>query len=647
MKLSTRVNLLLYALILIAFVSFLPPLRAFLDTRASLLEIERDLNGVLQLQQFDFLATRQVIEYVDIVLVAEDAEELAEEVEEMEETEEAARGVLESLATGVRAELRLEEREQEDIRRLAEIYDDLCEEGEAVIALAQSGEIGPALARAVEPMRLRRELIAPRVDAMASLEIRAISTDLDRLLAASGRFAFLPVFGIERTVGQLRRDTDQAIAAALFAQSLERLTGEYIDVAFLGQSATVLYVIQGQTDQALESWRTLAGSDGSDSSPSRRHIDEISAEYRQLKRLGETLLELAANAEPAAMLEFFEDSFEPMADESLSDLIDTAYAAHAADARAGLRESESLFQRAGWLVACLTLLLLSLALAVPVLMSRWIVQPVLALGAITKVWGEGDLSRRAQAPRGDEIGELAAGLNRMAAGLEEAREQRNRQTRLTVLGELAGSVGHEIRNPLAIINNSSYFLRTTQKQLDDKGTKHLEIIRRQIRRANRIITELLDFTRNPRVEATRFELGGVCDQALAAVDVPESIRIERHGEDSLQVEADPGQIERCLANLVSNAVQAMPEGGVLSVGCGRRGDELEVSVADTGVGIAAEELESIFEPLYTSKVRGIGLGLPVSQRYARLNRGRLECESRLGHGTTFRLILPGPGTADG
>jgi signal transduction histidine kinase len=642
MKLSTRVNLLLYALILIAFISFLPPLRAYLDADSPLEEVALDLEEVLLLQQLDFLVTRQVIEYVDIVLVAEDAEELAEEIEEMEAAGGQVREVLRTLAAEASDEPRLEQGELENLEQLSTLYDDLCEAGDRIIALTQSGEIEAAFAQLREPMRLRREIIAPAVDTVVSLEIRAIGADLDRLLAASGRFAFLPVFEIESTVSQLRLDTDRAIAAALFAQSLERLTGEYIDVAFLGEPQSLLYLVRGQADQALDAWGVLAGPDGTDAASLRQHIEEITSQYQEFNLLGDRLLELAVTAERAEVLEFFEDVFEPMGDETLIELIDTAYATHAADARAGLKASETLFQRAGWLVAFLAFLLLTLALAAPLLMSRWIVKPVLALSATTKVWGEGNLSQRAMIPGGGELGELAEGLNRMAAGLQEAQAQRQRQTRLTALGELAGSVGHEIRNPLAIITNSSYFLQSTQKQLNDKGREHLAIIRRQIQRANRIITELLDFTREPRVEATLFTLREAAEAAVAAVEIPDSIRVEHDDDGALRVEADPGQIERCLTNLISNAVQAMPEGGLLRIEYERRQGELEVAVIDTGVGIPPEKLESIFEPLYTSKTKGIGLGLAVAQRYARINGGRLECKSTLGEGTTFCLLLPSP-----
>ncbi len=647
MKLSTRVNLLLYALVLVVLGAFLPPLQSYLDTRTPLAEIERELDGILQLRRFDYLATRQTIEYVDIILVAADPEEFAEEIEELAETVEAAQAVLGTLEAGLRFESDLEKDERQNIEALRGLYGRLGRGGEEVIGLVRGGDTDAALLGLRELMRLRRQAIAPTVDSAVSRQVRSIGENLDRLLVESGHFAFLTVFEIESAVRRLRHDTEDAIAAAAFAQGLERLMGEYLDVAFLGEPAQPLYLVRAQTDQTLRTWQHVAEADDRHPPRLRESISRIAAQYRELNQLGDRLLELSAAADPAA-LEFFEDDFEPLADESLAGLVDQAYAVHEVAARAGLEECKVLFVRAGRLVIGLAVLVLVLALAAPLLMSRWIVRPVLALSAAAKTWGGGDLSRRIAMAGSGELEQLADGLNRMAEGLEKARDQLHRQTRLTVLGELAGSVSHELRNPLAVIRNSGFFLRNTQSRLDDKGREHLAIIERQIRRATQIIAELLDYTRDPPVESAVFPLREACEKALETIEIPASVRLEqRLADDGPTVEADPGQIERCLVNIVVNAVQAMPEGGALRIECRRQGDEAVVAVADTGVGIAGGKLESIFEPLYTSKPRGIGLGLPVSQRYAQLNGGRIECESELGRGTTFRLFLPVTKQGDG
>ncbi len=236
--------------------------------------------------------------------------------------------------------------------------------------------------------------------------------------------------------------------------------------------------------------------------------------------------------------------------------------------------------------------------------------------------------------------ELEGMVAERTAELEEAQEQLVRRERLAVLGELAGSVAHELRNPLGVLRNSAYFLKLTGTG-GDKAARHLEMIEREIERSNGIITELLDFGRDPQPDRRRFALQRVVRRAVEQVRMPETVAVESDlPAKPMVVDADPDQIERVLVNLIRNAVQAMPEGGELRVSCRERAGEAVIAVADTGVGISAEALPKIFEPLYTGKAKGIGLGLPVSQRYADLNGGRIECESREGEGATFRLILP-------
>ncbi len=224
----------------------------------------------------------------------------------------------------------------------------------------------------------------------------------------------------------------------------------------------------------------------------------------------------------------------------------------------------------------------------------------------------------------------------------EVEETLNRQRRLAALGELTGSVVHEIRNPIGVIKNSIYFLRLTQKMIDEKAKEHLALIEDEIDRVNHIVSELLDFVREaPTDNAGRVVLQDVAAAVLARVSVPEAVEVSHlRDETPLIVEADQGQLERILENLLSNAVQAMPEGGRLSVECRRRDGEAVTTVSDTGVGIAPEDLARVFEPLFTRKPKGVGLGLTLSLRYAQANRGRIECESELGQGATFRLVLP-------
>ncbi len=279
---------------------------------------------------------------------------------------------------------------------------------------------------------------------------------------------------------------------------------------------------------------------------------------------------------------------------------------------------------------------LRLVIPPPFWATLWF-RALVGLGAVGLVFLGYGLRTRAIRKRSSELEAL---VDERTRELAAAQEQLVRKERLAVLGELAGSVAHELRNPLGVLRNSAYFLKLTATG-GEKTAHHLELIEREIERSNGIITELLDYGRDPKPERRRFALQEVAERALERVRVPGAIRVRRDLPPApVLVDADPDQIERMLVNLIRNAVQAMSAGGELAVACGMESGNAVVTVADTGVGIDPEALSKIFEPLYTGKAKGIGLGLPVSQRYADLNGGRIECESERGKGSTFRLVLP-------
>jgi signal transduction histidine kinase len=225
--------------------------------------------------------------------------------------------------------------------------------------------------------------------------------------------------------------------------------------------------------------------------------------------------------------------------------------------------------------------------------------------------------------------------------LVDAHEELVRKERLADLGRLAGGMAHELRNPLGVIRNNVYYLRTTAAQLGANDEQCLSDIDAEVTSADRIINELLDYSSASKKSLQLFPLGVAVEKALHTTTIPNSVEVEGLMQnDDTYVRADQGQVERILQNVILNAVQAMPDGGTLSIRCDTSGDAAVVTVADTGIGIDEKDLPNIFEPLYTTKPKGIGLGLAISRRYADLNNGRLEAESELGKGSTFRLTLP-------
>jgi protein-histidine pros-kinase len=233
-------------------------------------------------------------------------------------------------------------------------------------------------------------------------------------------------------------------------------------------------------------------------------------------------------------------------------------------------------------------------------------------------------------------------LEEKTRALEAAQEELVRKERLAILGQLAGGVSHELRNPLGVIKNSIYFLRMVLPE-DERFRKHLSILDREIASANRIVSGLLDFARVTPPTRESLDLSALVQDTLERIQLPPAVRVERELSGALpRIMADPHQLDLVLANLVSNGVQAMPEGGALTIRTTTAGGEVILSVTDTGTGIRPEHLGRIFEPLFTTKAKGIGLGLAVARGLVESNGGRITATSTPGAGSRFELRFPAP-----
>lgn len=241
----------------------------------------------------------------------------------------------------------------------------------------------------------------------------------------------------------------------------------------------------------------------------------------------------------------------------------------------------------------------------------------------------------------DQLATEVAERRRAEQELRSAQAKLIRSERLAVLGQLAGGVAHEIRNPLHVIKSSLYFLRSKQPDLTGKSKEHFDRIEQHVETASQIVAELLDYARVPQSQPETFSLWDSLEESLSAVCSPPLVTVARRPPGAaVLVCADRGQIGRILQNLVRNAVQAMPNGGDLSIQVAVNDGQGVAEVIDTGVGISHEDLPHVFEPLFTTKAKGIGLGLAISKVYAEQNDGRLDVQSEPGRGATFRLVLP-------
>jgi len=227
------------------------------------------------------------------------------------------------------------------------------------------------------------------------------------------------------------------------------------------------------------------------------------------------------------------------------------------------------------------------------------------------------------------------------AQLKNTNERLARSERLAAIGELAGMVGHDLRNPLTGIKNAAYYLKKKGKTISEAQAKEmLEIIDKAIDHSNKIINDLLDYSRELHLDLAECSPHALLDEAVRMIRVPDRIQIVNlvHVETRIRVDAD--KIMRVFINLIKNAVDAMPEKGTLKITSRRTKDTLEIAFADTGMGIPEETLSRIFSPLFTTKAQGMGFGLAICKRIVEAHGGTIGVETAVNKGTTFTITLP-------
>jgi len=213
--------------------------------------------------------------------------------------------------------------------------------------------------------------------------------------------------------------------------------------------------------------------------------------------------------------------------------------------------------------------------------------------------------------------------------------------RLASIGELAGQIGHDLRNPLTGIKGGAYFLKMKGDKLTEADIKKIsKLIDNAVEDSNRIISSLIDYASDLHLEISMCTPKSLLSGALLKVQIPNRIEVLDRLQEEPEFFADAGKIENVFTRIIANAVEAMPEKGILEIRSILKGSNVEITFADSGVGISADILAKIFSPLTTTKAKGMGLGLAICKRIVDAHGGKIAIESTVGKGTTFAITLP-------
>jgi PAS domain S-box len=243
--------------------------------------------------------------------------------------------------------------------------------------------------------------------------------------------------------------------------------------------------------------------------------------------------------------------------------------------------------------------------------------------------------------------ELEEYSKNLEAMVEEKTKQLRDAERLATIGQVAGMVGHDIRNPLQAINSEVYLARSELEEKAPEGSKDkniqesLQSIDEQTAYIQKIVSDLQDLSKPLKPELVEIDLCTAIPEAVSTVKVPPSIeKTVVCPQSPLKVKSDPSFLKRIMINLVTNAIQAMPKGGKLTVSMLTETNHVFVSVEDTGVGISEESRKKLFTPLFTTKAKGQGFGLVIIKRMTEALGGSVSVESEVGKGTKFTISLP-------
>ncbi|MGO9864710.1 MAG: ATP-binding protein [Terriglobales bacterium] len=299
------------------------------------------------------------------------------------------------------------------------------------------------------------------------------------------------------------------------------------------------------------------------------------------------------------------------------------------------------------------LLVGGVGIIVAVLASLWfaarVTRPVVSLAQAARRVAAGDFGAKVEVESSDELGELAASFNRMTEDLVAQKDRTLQAERVAAWRELARRLAHELKNPLfplqVTVENLMRARQKSPEMFEEVFREGTATLLTEINHLKTIIGRFSEFSKMPQPERRPTQVNDVVRSVLRVfqAQLQEKGQIAVHtelDEDLPEISADPDLLHRALQNLVLNAIDAMPQGGKLTIRTATLGERVEISVSDTGSGLTPEECERLFTPYYTTKQHGTGLGLAIVQSVVSDHGGKITVESTKEKGTTFRIELP-------
>jgi len=320
------------------------------------------------------------------------------------------------------------------------------------------------------------------------------------------------------------------------------------------------------------------------------------------------------------------------------------------------------------------LIIISGGICVTFFLSKYFVSPLRHMASITLDIAKGNLDRAIEIRSRDEVGQLSTNFNQMTKALKTSYEEKEkimaqlrenvtelsrsnkelveiqerlvRSEKLAAIGKLASGVGHELRNPLGAIRNALFLIK---KKLPSNGALNdnqklnqlIELIEKETERSIKTINDLLGFSRIAKPTVSPANIHSIIKSSFSRLKIPDTIKKTVLWGDSLPlILVDASQIEQVFTNLIQNACDAMPMGGLLTIHAQQEGSFVTTTCKDTGCGIPDDIKNKIFDPLFTTKPKGLGLGLAISSNIIQRHGGYIDLKSKEGEGTTFLVKLP-------